>query len=371
MVFTSRLVTGLTSIVVVVAITLGSTAKFAPHLFFLVPQIGFILYAVTGGHPIPPFIIKDPFEEDSRGWLKEDDVVVSVGAKSGTTWMLFCSHQIRVKGDDETYPFVDVSLSTPWPGLIQTPGDNWDATREKMNTTILPDGTKLKDYWDHSDYPFRIFKSHDLAETYGDLIGKDNSIKILAMARNGLDVASSLVPFFDNHSDEIRRLWGNFPPAASGTMEEEAAIRIKQLQPGGMFESMYFDYVNSWWKVRKAKNVLLLHYSDAKKDLSGTVKRISDFYGVKLSSKEHKKVVEKCDFSYMKKHASMFDYQLPLNPKFKGRFMKSGKMIRKGILGDGKATFTDEDREQWRKVEEEVFGDDPEKLRWAREGGKF
>jgi hypothetical protein len=29
------------------------------------------------------------------------------------------------------------------------------------------------------------------------------------------------------------------------------------------------------------------------------------------------------------------------------------------------------DREQWRKAEEEVFGDDPEKLKWAREGGKF
>ena len=29
------------------------------------------------------------------------------------------------------------------------------------------------------------------------------------------------------------------------------------------------------------------------------------------------------------------------------------------------------DLEQWRKVEEEVFGDDPEKLKWAREGGKL
>lgn len=29
-----------------------------------------------------------------------------------------------------------------------------------MNTTVLEDGTKLKDHWDAPGLPFRIFKSH-------------------------------------------------------------------------------------------------------------------------------------------------------------------------------------------------------------------
>lgn len=251
-----------------IAIIIGSTSKLAPHLFFKVPNIGFILYAVTGSGPIPPYVVSDPFKEENRGWLKQNDVVVTAGTKCGTTWMLYCSHQIRVKGDEEKHPFKDIMFNTPWPGITQTPGEDWEIQREKMNSTVLPDGTRLKDYWDHEDYPFRIFKSHDNPEAYGDLIGGDK-VKFLAMSRNGLDMAASSVPFFDGHSDEFRQLWGNFPPAMSGTVEEEASIRIKQLLPGGMLYHWYFEYVNSWWKVKNEKNVLLLHYSDAKKDLKG------------------------------------------------------------------------------------------------------
>ena len=76
---------------------------------------------------------------------------------------------------------------------------------------------------------------------------------------------------------------------------------------------------------------------------TGTVKRIAEFYGVKLSPKEHKKVVEKCGFPYMKNHTHMFNYQLPLNANSGGTtIMNSGSMTRKGTLGDGKATFTEE-----------------------------
>jgi hypothetical protein len=265
-----KILTAAAVIVALVAVALGATAKVAPHLFFRVPEIGFILYAITGGTPIPPYIVPDPYRQGNSDWLKKDDVIVSSGAKSGTTWMLYCSHQIRVKGDDETYPFKDININTPWPELIQTPGDNWDIQREKMNTTVLPDGTMLKDNWDHKDYPFRIFKSHEVPQTFGDLIGGDK-VKFLAMSRNGLDVVASAVPFFDDHSDGFRRLWGNFPPAATGTMREEAATRIEQMMPGGIFFGFYFPYVNGWWKARKEKNVLLLHYTDAKNDLKGTV----------------------------------------------------------------------------------------------------
>jgi hypothetical protein len=356
--------------VVFIAVIIGSTSKLAPHLFFRVPNIGFILYAVTGSGPIPPYIVQDPFLEESRGWLKQDDVVVSIGAKSGTTWMLYCSHQIRSKGNEEKHPFEDIMLNTPWVGLVQTPGEDWETLKGKMNTTVLPDGTRVKDYWDHDDYPFRIFKSHDVPGTYGDLIGGDK-VKFLAMARNGLDMASSMVPFFDNHSNEFRKLWGNFPPVWSDTPEEEASKMMNDLLPGGILGHLYFEYVNEWWKARNEKNVLLLHYSDAKKDLKGTVKKIADFYGMKLNKEELNNVVEKCSFEHMKKNKNLFNYQIPLNKNFKGTLMKPGKMIRKGSIGDGKVGFSEQERDRWAKAEEEMFGDNEAKLRWAREGGTF
>lgn len=322
---------------------------------------------------MPPYIIPGPFEEGNTDWLKDGDVVVSVAAKSGTTWMLFCSHQIRVKGNDEEFPYGDVSLSTPWPEFIQTPGDDWEIQKEKYNTTILPDGTPYKNYWDNPGYPFRVFKSHNRAESFGSLIGdkdkRKKNVRFLAMTRYGLDQIASMVPFFLCHSSEFRNLWGGFPPASSAPIREISKERFEQCKPGGIWFDQFFPYVNSWWKVKDDDNVLFLHYSDAKNDLPGTVSKMAKFFGIDLTEKEHEKIVEKCGFEYMKDHESMFEYMVPLNPAFQGTVMTKGGLIRKGEQGDGKEYFTEQEKEEWHKLEEDQYGDDPAKLNWARYGG--
>jgi len=290
--------------------------------------------------------------------------------------MLYCSHQIRVKGDDETYPFKDVMYSTPWPDLVQVPGQTWEERLELMTSgsTIMPDGTVYKNYWDHADYDFRVFKSHNTPEQFGDLIAKDSNVKFLAMARNGLDQVASAVPFFDNHEASFRKMWGGFPPADGGAGDKRAEVaseRLRQMLPGNMFGAWHFDYINSWWKVKDQKNVLLLHFSDAKKDLKGTISKIADFYGVRLNAKEKNKIMEKCSFDYMKKNGDLFLYSLPLNPDFDGKIMTKGSMTRKGAVGEGGALFSDEEKQLWEKAEQDQFGDDQEKLNWARNGGGF
>ena len=74
----------------------------------------------------------------------------------------------------------------------------------------------------------------------------------------------------------------------------------------------------------------------------GTVKKIADFYGMKLNKEELNNVVEKCGFEHMKKNTNLFNYQIPLNKNLKGTVMKTGKMIRKGSIGDGKVGFSEQ-----------------------------
>lgn len=357
----SKILKSAAFIVAILAVAIKSVAKFSPHSFFKVPYVGLILHAMSGG-VMPPFLSTEPWQEGNAGWLKQNDVIIAVGAKSGTTWMQFCAHQIRVKGDDESYPFADVSMTTPWPEMMQKPGNTWEIQRQLMNTTILPDGTRMKDHWDHKDYPFRIFKSHERAEVFGDLIGGDK-VKFLAMSRNGLDVAASAVAFLNSFSNEFRKLW-KMPPFGT-----PAWLFFQWFLPNGFVGFAYFGYINSWWNVRHEKNVLLLHYADAKKDLPGTVKRLADFYEVELNEEEFEIVVEKCSFPYMKKNTHLLNDRLPLNPDFKGSVVKDGAMTRKGKHGDGKIIFNEQQREIWAKAEEESFGDDLAKLEWARNGG--
>lgn len=74
----------------------------------------------------------------------------------------------------------------------------------------------------------------------------------------------------------------------------------------------------------------------------------------------------------MKNHTHLFNYHLPLYDKGKNlEVMQSGSMTRRGTLGDGKADIKQEDKEVWEATEERVFGDDPAKLNWARNGGKW
>ena len=270
------------------------------------------------------------------------------------------------------------NVATPWPDLRQSRNGTWADQKERMNTTILGDGTPLKDRWDNPRYPFRIFKSHFGPKESGGTIPirAYPKLRFLAMTRNGLDVVNSMTYFFSAHSDEFRNLWGGFPPDSTGDIAVDSEARLQELSPGGLLQDIYFKYVTSWWPMRHEPNVLLMHYADAKKDLRGTVQRIADFVDVELSEEEVDKVTDRCGFKHMKKMQHLFDYSLPLNQDESwdnsGRIMKPNNLIRQGKNGGGKEFFSDDQIARWTQTEEDVLGSiDEEMLNWARNGGTY
>ena len=358
-----------TVIVALVAIAIGTVKQVKPELFLKVPHVGYILHAITGGS-MPPYFSPDAWEPaEMRTWIKDGDLVVATGTKCGTTWMLWCAHQIRTKGSD--VEFGDVSYATPWPDLIQRPGGTWAEQKPLYNTTVLADGTKLKDYWDRPEFPFRVWKTHYTPKVLP--LEQFPKVKFLAMSRNGLDVINSMIPFFDSHSDACRTTWGGFPPKGTGNRQKDAETRMNELMPGGLLGMVYWDYVLEWWPMRNAPNVLFLHYADAVKDLKGTVAKLAAFVGVQLTDSEHAKIVEKCGMTHMKSVQHKFRYMLPLNPEFNAKNLSmvlEGAMTRQGGLKTGERTFTDEQKARWIAAEEKMFTD-PAMLKWAREGGAF
>ena len=81
----------LSILVALIALVVGIVGKIAPHLFFKIPNVGFILWAITG-HSLPPYISFDMYEEGRTDWLKQNDVIVSVGVKAGPRR---CDHWIN------------------------------------------------------------------------------------------------------------------------------------------------------------------------------------------------------------------------------------------------------------------------------------
>ena len=351
------------------AVTIGTIGKVKPELFLKLPM-GFIPWAMTG-NIMPPYFDATPFAEDEFGtWTKDGDLLVTVGAKSGTNWMLYCTHQIRTKakGDGVT-DYTDILLDTPWVGFNQLPGQTWADIKERMNTTVLPDGSKVKDYWDNAAFPFRIFKSHFAPPVAP--VEKFRKVKFLAMARNGMDVVNSFFPFFNGHRPEFKKTWGGFPPNYP-----DAMACLKDFLPGGTLDFLYFGYIKDWWPFRNDPNVLLLHYSDATKDLGATVSKIAKFVGVDLSSREHAEVTRRCDIKHMKTVSDKFDYYQWAGDGSKVMCGKNGcpgvegELIRRGGIGGGKSFFTPEMKSMWDAALESQFVD-PEMRKWAAEGGAF
>mmetsp|Transcript_53034 Transcript_53034/g.125513 ORF Transcript_53034/g.125513 Transcript_53034/m.125513 type:complete len:401 (+) Transcript_53034:162-1364(+) len=367
-------------VVVLFAIAVGTVAKVRPALFLRIPRVGFIPWAMTGGI-MPPYIWPTVFAGDNhKSWLKDNDVVVSTGAKSGTTWMLFCTHQIRVKGQAGPKPFVDVSVTTPWPELLQHPDHSPMEQVEMMHNFTLPDGSNLAEYWNNKEYPFRIFKSHYAPRQQGKKpamqgaklpVRERPNVKYVAMVRNGLEVVKSFNPFVNKHREEFRTMWGGFPPPAP---EDDITESFNNWMPGGLFGFIWWEYVSGWWTFRNDPNVLLLHYSDMITDPRTGIKKLAAFMGVTLTPSEFEDVAVKCSKEYMAAHESNFRYTLPLHPTFGNNgehgLMDLGGMVSKRLMtgNSGNLKYSDEQKAQWAKMEEELF-QDPVLVKWAREGG--
>lgn len=74
----------------------------------------------------------------------------------------------------------------------------------------------------------------------------------------------------------------------------------------------------------------------------------------------------------MKANTHLLNYRLPTFDNGKEfEVVESGAMTRRGVLGEGKTIFSEEDKAIWSAAEEKEFGDDPSKLNWARNGGRW
>eukprot|EP00656_Telonema_subtile_P047284 TRINITY_DN541_c0_g1_i1.p1 TRINITY_DN541_c0_g1~~TRINITY_DN541_c0_g1_i1.p1 ORF type:complete len:391 (+),score=119.93 TRINITY_DN541_c0_g1_i1:86-1258(+) len=344
--------------VVAVAVLLALKPEVVLHL----PN-GFIPYAMLG-HPPPAFFHYDHFAPaDFRTWVRDGDVFMSAGAKCGTNWMLYTMHLIRVKGNQSKHPFEDVMYQTPWPGLKHKPTQQWSELKHMMNHTVLHDGRKLKDLWDHPEYPFRIFKAHEAPDDLQDQDGLKLStlegarlpvrsfpnVKFIAVMRNPEDVLRSMYTFFGNQKHQWRRLWGDFPPVYT----EKSQVLTDFLE-GGVLEHLVFGYMRGWWQYREDPNVLIMLYENILKQPEEHVRKIAKFVEVELTDREVKQILHLTNIKQMKHPdvSKKFDYILWGHPEQEhgtGVLMESGTLIRKGKAGEGKTFFSPEQRARIRK----------------------
>ncbi len=222
---------------------------------------------------------------------------------SGTSWLQEIVYLLSLQPGEIRGKIVDAV-----PFLEETP------TVEQLNMLLSKSGP-------------RILKTH-LPKTYftRELNNANKDIKVLVGKRNPKDALLSYYHFYRNVPV--------FGPFHGNWDEFFQLFKEKRLVHGD-----YFDFYEGWeYEAAKPEangKILFVNYEDLKDNLLGSVQRVSAFLGKGHSEERHQFVASNCEFEVMKS-----------NPMACPLTSGTGDVFfRKGIVGEWKNTFTQEQSE--------------------------
>ncbi|XP_035689370.1 sulfotransferase 6B1-like [Branchiostoma floridae] len=254
---------------------------------------------VINGIRYPRFVTEANLEAMATFDIRDDDIAIVTFPKTGTNWML----EIVTK--------------------ILSAGGRTDASSDDMVG-------KLEFQYDDEPRPHhvmlqecaspRVILTHLTPDTAPPGIAHpQNNVKVIVVMRNPKDTAVSYFHFG-------QKLRSHFARKTPPSWDE-----FFQLFLAGKYTfGCYFDHVLGWWQKRDDPHFLFLKYEDMKQDLPKAVKTVAAFLQVKLDDASIETIAHACTFSNMK---STLD-----NSRYEDRTL----MARKGIVGDWKTMFTEE-----------------------------
>ncbi|MDB4671094.1 sulfotransferase domain-containing protein [Pirellulaceae bacterium] len=269
---------------------------------------------------------------DSTIWndlrFRDDDIVIATYAKAGTTWMQQIIAQLLFEGD----PDLEVAEMSPWMDLRVPPKD-----------VKLP----LVELQTHR----RFMKTHLPV----DALRFSPKAKYIYIGRDGRDVVWSLY----NHHANANQLWYdalNDTPGRVGPPIAPPPNDIRQywqdwLEGDGHPFWPFWENIRTWWQIRNLPNVLLVHFSDLKRDMPKEICRIAAFLNIPVSDSRWSSILEYCSFEWMKENATK---TVPLG----GAFWDAGAQvfINKGVNGRWAETLTDDQSSQYETLANAELG---------------
>ena len=222
---------------------------------------------------------------DSTIWndfrFRDDDIVISTYAKSGTTWMQQIVSQLLFPGEAG----LEVAEMSPW-----------------MDLRVPPKEVKLLAV--EAQAHRRFMKTHLPV----DALVFSEKAKYIYIGRDGRDIVWSLY----NHHTNANEAWYdalNNTPGRVGPPIEPPCASIAQYfdewleKDGYPFWSLW-ENVRTWWSIRNLPNVHMVHFANLKADMPGEIRRIAGFLDIPIDVSKWEQVLLHCSFDYMKANAT-------------------------------------------------------------------
>jgi len=279
---------------------------------------------------------------DSTIWddlvFRDDDIVIATYGKSGTTWLQQIVSRLLF-GPVADLPVAEMS---PW-----------------LDLRVPPKAVKLPQV--EAQTHRRFLKTHLPV----DALVFSPKAKYIFIARDGRDVVWSLY----NHHANANAFWyealndalGRVGPPIEPPPDDVRQYFLDWLDRDGHPFWPFWDTIRSWWEIRDLPNVLVLHFSDLKADLPGTMRRVAAFLDTPIDEAQWPAMLEQCSFAWMKANATA---SVPLG----GAFWDggAGTFIHKGTNDRWQSVLTAEDSARYEARAVEELGTDC--ARWLMTG---
>ena len=253
---------------------------------------------------------------DSTVWndfrFRDDDIIISTYAKSGTTWVQQIVSQLLFNGQTG----LPVAEMSPW-----------------LDLRVPPKHIKLAEVEKQTHR--RFLKTHLPV----DALVFSPKVRYIYIGRDGRDVVWSM---YNHHSNANQRWYEALndtpgrvgPPIAPPPSSIHQYFNDWMARDGHPFWP-FWENILSWWNVRDLPNVHLLHFEALKKDMPGEIRRIAQFLETPIDETKWADILKHCSFDYMKANATR---SVPLG----GAFWDGGAetFINKGVNGRWRDTLS-------------------------------
>ncbi len=255
----------------------------------------------------------------AQGGFVPGDIVVADPFKAGTTWTQRIVQQILDNGEEREEGLSD---SSPW--LDSSWGDH-----PRMLAMLREQRERGQR---------RVIKSHLPA----DALPIAPQTRYVFVGRNGKDLGASFHNYLSQFSahtmaeiDRVHEAWSG-DPSPLVIPESMREFFDRWLATDGYGCCDLFDVVGSWWRLRDAPNVLLVHYRRLKEGLRDEIARMAEFVGVDPAGLRMDLIAEHCSFAYMRARAERM-------APFGGAHMNDPKaFFHKGPARDNRAELAPE-----------------------------
>ncbi len=279
---------------------------------------------------------------DSTIWndfeFRDDDIIVSSYAKSGTTWMQQIIAQLLFDGAAG----LETAQMSPWMDLRVPP-------KEEKLPFVEAQGHR------------RFLKTHLPVDA---LVFSENA-KYIYIGRDGRDIVWSMF----NHHTNANDAWyaalndtpGRVGPPIDKPVEPVKAYFNEWFDRDGHPWWPFWENVRSWWAIRNLPNIMFMHFNTLKSDMPGEIRRIAAFLDIRINEDKWDDILDHCSFDYMKANATR---SVPLG----GAFWDGGArtFIHKGVNGRWSDVLSAEEKQRYEERAHAELGE--ECARWLESG---